>query len=107
MFVVLTYILSYVDQNLNFIEMTIVNVHEAKSQLSALIQRVLNGEKVIIVENNIPVVSLNKISDHPKERAGFGSLKDKIWISDDCWDEDEEMIDIMSNRPIFPNENPD
>lgn len=86
--------------------MTIVNIHEAKSRLSVLIQKVLNGEKVIIVKNNIPVVSLNKINDQPKIRSGFGSLKDKIWLSDDCWDEDEEMIDIMSNRPIFPNENP-
>lgn len=35
-----------------------VNVHEAKSQLSALIARVLAGEEVIIARAGVPVVDL-------------------------------------------------
>lgn len=38
--------------------MTQVNVHEAKSQLSALIARVLKGEKVTIARAGHPVVDL-------------------------------------------------
>lgn len=38
--------------------MTQVNVHEAKSQLSALIARVLAGEKVTIARAGHPVVDL-------------------------------------------------
>ena len=87
--------------------MTVVNIHEAKTQLSALIQKVLNGEEVIIAKNNKPVVSLNKVKKQPKKRTGFGSLKGKVWFSDDCWDEDQELIDIMSNGSIFPDENID
>ncbi|NYE18256.1 type II toxin-antitoxin system Phd/YefM family antitoxin [Microbacterium immunditiarum] len=35
-----------------------VNVHEAKSQLSALIARVLAGEQVTIARAGVPVVDL-------------------------------------------------
>lgn len=38
--------------------MTQVNVHEAKSQLSALIARVLAGEKITIARAGSPVVDL-------------------------------------------------
>ncbi|GAA3922477.1 type II toxin-antitoxin system Phd/YefM family antitoxin [Microbacterium invictum] len=38
--------------------MTQVNVHEAKSQLSALIARVLAGEEVTIARAGMPVVDL-------------------------------------------------
>lgn len=38
--------------------MTQVNVHEAKSQLSALIARVLDGEQVTIARAGHPVVDL-------------------------------------------------
>lgn len=38
--------------------MTQVNVHEAKSQLSAIIARVLAGEEVTIARAGVPVVDL-------------------------------------------------
>lgn len=38
--------------------MTQVNVHEAKSQLSALIAQVLAGEKVTIARAGVPVVDI-------------------------------------------------
>ena len=38
--------------------MTQINVHEAKSQLSALIARVLAGEKVTIARAGNPVVDI-------------------------------------------------
>lgn len=37
---------------------TQVNVHEAKTQLSALIARVLDGEQVTIARAGVPVVDL-------------------------------------------------
>ena len=74
--------------------MTIVNVHEAKSQLSALIQKVLAGEEVIIARNNIPVATLIKFVDKP-ERVGWGALKGKIIETPDCWDTDDEIQDMF------------
>lgn len=35
-----------------------VNIHKAKTNLSALIERVLRGEKIIIARNGEPLVSI-------------------------------------------------
>lgn len=51
-----------------------VNIHEAKSQLSRLIQRSLNGEEVIIARNNQPVVRLQVIHSPIKKRK-LGALQ--------------------------------
>jgi prevent-host-death family protein len=50
-----------------------VNIHEAKTQLSHLIQCVLNGEEVIIARNNQPVVRLQALTKRPAKRK-LGSL---------------------------------
>ena len=70
--------------------MTIVNIHEAKSQLSALIQKVENGEEVTIARNNKPVVTLVKFKKK-KTREGFGSMKGQVIEHSGCWDSDLEV----------------
>jgi prevent-host-death family protein len=45
-----------------------VNVHEAKTQLSALIERALAGEEVIIARAGHPVVTLKPIAAMKKGR---------------------------------------
>lgn len=45
-----------------------VNIHEAKTQLSKLLQRVMNGEKIIIAKAGKPVAILSPIEDLPEER---------------------------------------
>lgn len=48
-----------------------VNVHEAKTQLSRLIEEALRGEEVIIARNNKPVVRLEALpGGKPKRRIG-------------------------------------
>jgi len=76
--------------------MNTINIHQAKSQLSALIQSVLNGERIVISNNNKPVVELVKFKDAPKENL-FGILKDDIWEADDCWKTDKTIEDSFYN----------
>ncbi len=38
--------------------MFLVNIHEAKTHLSRLIRKVINGEEVVIARGNKPVVKL-------------------------------------------------
>lgn len=60
-----------------------VNIHEAKTQLSQLIQRVLDGEEVIIARNNQPIVRLEPIARTPTKRK-LGSLRGLVKsIADD------------------------
>jgi len=59
-----------------------VNVHEAKTNLSKLIQKVVDGEEVVIAKGNQPIIKLVLIEKlKPKRR--LGTAKGKIKISDD------------------------
>lgn len=51
-----------------------VNIHEAKSQLSRLIQYALEGKDVVIARNNIPVVRLQALA-RPRTRRQLGALR--------------------------------
>ena len=67
-----------------------VNIHEAKTTLSKLIRRVEAGETVIIQRAGKTVAQIMPPPEMPdmaeRERrfdALFGSMKGKIWMSDD------------------------
>lgn len=60
----------------------IVNVHEAKTHFSKFLDRVMNGEEIIIAKAGKPVARLMPISDKPAQRLP-GSAAGKIWVSPD------------------------
>lgn len=62
--------------------MRIVNIHEAKTQFSKLVESAMNGEETIIAKSGKPVAKLVRIPlEKPKRRLGV--LKGKIKIADD------------------------
>jgi prevent-host-death family protein len=67
----------------------IVNVSEAKTNLSKLIDMAYQGEEVIIAKNNLPLVKL--VAHVPKAKRKLGLLKGKIHIPDDFLSDDEEI----------------
>ena len=71
--------------------METVNIHKAKSTLSALIQRVLKGERIVIAKNGKPVVTLEKIKKEKGKRVG-GQFKGKIWIAEDFDETPEDFL---------------
>jgi prevent-host-death family protein len=48
--------------------MLTVNVHEAKTHLSKLLERVMNGEQIIIAKAGKPIAILTPISEMPQPR---------------------------------------
>jgi len=62
--------------------MQITNISEAKAQLSALIDKVLSGQEVIIGKAGKPVAKLIRYdrSDEPRRP---GALRGKIQIAED------------------------
>jgi prevent-host-death family protein len=58
--------------------MTTVSVHEAKTHLSRLIEKVLAGEKVVISRNREPVVQMIPAGAIPAQTLRIGALKGKI-----------------------------
>lgn len=69
----------------------LVNVYEAKTQLSDLLKQAEAGEDVVIARAGKPIVRLVPVERRTGKRPGRGSLKGKIWISDDF---DDPMPDI-------------
>ncbi|MFP4307717.1 MAG: type II toxin-antitoxin system Phd/YefM family antitoxin [Desulfococcaceae bacterium] len=67
----------------------IINVSEAKAQLSKLIDMAYQGEEVIISKNNLPLVEL--VPHKPKEKRKLGLLAGQIEIPEDFLDEDPEI----------------
>jgi len=47
----------------------IVNIHEAKTHLSRLLERVQAGEEITIAKAGRPIARLTAINDHPKRRV--------------------------------------
>ena len=59
-----------------------VNVHEAKTHLSRLLEQAVEGEEVVICKAGKPMAKLVKYEESPP-LACFGVLKGQIWIADD------------------------
>lgn len=61
--------------------MRIVNIHEAKTHFSKLVDSVLHGNEILIAMAGKPVAKLGPIKKKAKRQ--FGVLKGKIKISKD------------------------
>jgi prevent-host-death family protein len=59
-----------------------VNMHEAKTRLSSLVQLVEQGERVVIARDGVPVAEIVPHEVEAPPRKG-GQLRGQIWISDD------------------------
>ena len=60
--------------------MTTVNVHEARTQLSRLLERVRQGEQIVIARAGVPVAILSPVDTKPARREPG---RDRVLIHDD------------------------
>lgn len=58
-----------------FRSMKRVNVHEAKAHLSALLDRVIGGESVVICRRNVPTAELRPITAPRQEPRPVGLVE--------------------------------
>lgn len=59
-----------------------VNIHQAKTHLSRLLQRVTAGEEITIARSGVPVARLVAVAPKIKGRP-LGMDRGRIWIADD------------------------
>lgn len=78
--------------------MKVGTISEAKAQLSALVDRALTGEEVIIGRAGKPVVRLVPLVQGG-ERRQPGTLKGQIWMAEDF---DELPSDIAEAFGLEP-----
>jgi prevent-host-death family protein len=74
-----------------------VTVTEAKTQLSSLIERVTEGEEIVIRRGRQPVAKLIRYEE-PVVRRRLGALRGQIWMSDDFDEPDEEIERLFGMR---------
>ncbi len=79
------------------------NVHDAKSNLSQLIEAALRGETVTIARRGIPAVRLVPVEQEKKAGAAFralaGSMSGQVReVDPDWWKPDDEMADLFEGK---------
>ncbi len=84
----------------------IVNIHNAKTNLSKLIELVAHGEEVIIGRSGKPVAKLVPYQEPAIEKRPrkFGQWKGKVWIADDFNAPDPELEKLFYDSPLFPED---
>lgn len=60
-----------------------VNVHEAKTNFSKLLQRVILGDEIIIAKAGVPVAKLVRYISKTGGKRPLGFLKGEIWMAED------------------------
>jgi prevent-host-death family protein len=60
-----------------------VNVYEAKTHLSQLLDRVAAGEEIVIARAGRPIARLVPLSDAASQRRSPGAWRGKVSIADD------------------------
>lgn len=79
--------------------MQITNISEAKASLSRLIERVLQGEEVVIGKAGKPVVKIVPYElDETPRKLGAGNWKGKIWMADDFDDLPEDVLRLFTGE---------
>lgn len=85
---------------------TQVNIGEAKTHLSSLLERVAAGEEVIIANANVPVARLVPIARASGLRTP-GRLLGQIVMSDDFDDPLPDLEAAFYDGPIEPQPDPE
>jgi prevent-host-death family protein len=79
------------------------NVHQAKTELSKLIDAALKGEEVVIARNGVPAVKLVPVAAVPPPLRRAGRWAGKVQFIDPDWDKpDPEIERLFYESVIFP-----
>lgn len=76
------------------------NIHEAKTNLSRIIERVERGEEIIISRAGQPVAKVVPLS-RSANRGGRGSLSGRLVLTPD-WDSEETNAQIAGDFGMVP-----
>ena len=74
-----------------------VNIHEAKTQLSRLVDRAAAGEEIVISRSGKPVARLMPLAPPARDRT-LGLLSGKVVIGPEFDTVDEELADLFEGE---------
>lgn len=79
-----------------------VNIYDAKTNLSKLIERVEAGEEIVIARSGRPVAQLVPVQRRHPDRTP-GSLRGRIQLAPDFDEPDDEIVELMGHGSLFPD----
>jgi prevent-host-death family protein len=74
-----------------------VNIHEAKTQLSRLVEKAANGESFVICKAGKPLVKVTAITSEGKKKRRLGFMANQFEIPDDFDRMGSEEIERLFN----------
>jgi len=84
-----------------------INIHQAKTQLSKLVEEAAQGEEIIIAKSGKPIAKLVPLPATLAKIRKPGGLKGQIWLADDFdMPMSEEELASWHDAPIFPKSEP-
>jgi prevent-host-death family protein len=82
-----------------------INLHDAKTHLSRLVEAAARGEEIVIAKAGKPMARLVPLRPAARRHRKPGALKGKIWVAEDF---DAPMAAEEQSKwdenPIFPSE---
>ena len=76
---------------------TIVNIHEAKTHLSRLLEAVERGEEVVIARAGHPIATLSAYKPPHRKIAPPGSMEGEIWMAEDFDEPLDDLFDCLKD----------
>jgi prevent-host-death family protein len=73
-----------------------VNIYDAKTRLSELVQRAAAGEEIVIARNGKPAARLVALA--PPRARRPGGWEGRVWVAPDFDDADETVAALMLGR---------
>lgn len=76
--------------------MQTVNIHEAKTHLSRLLEAVERGEEISIARAGVPIATLTRYEPPRHKIAPPGSMEGQgFWMADDFDDPIDDLFDVL------------
>lgn len=82
--------------------MQTVNIHEAKTNLSRLLEAVESGEDVVIARAGKPVATLTAYKPPRNKIAPPGSMEGEIWMAEDFDAPLDDLFDCLKEHSDDP-----
>lgn len=82
--------------------MQTVNIHEAKTNLSRLLEAVEAGEEVVIARAGRPVAKLSAYKQPHNKIAPPGSMEGEIWMAEDFDAPLDDLFDCLKAHVADP-----
>lgn len=81
----------------------LVNIHEAKTHLSRLVDRALAGEDVTICKAGRPLVHLTPCKQQSEIPRQPGGWEGRVWIAEDFDTLPDDLLTAFYDTPVEPH----